>query len=114
LPHWKSFSPDCSYYTGEIPQNPIDFLPETEAFAVEIRSKNDKGPKSLQRMTEKRQDYFAACIKAVWDVDPDGPVVIRLYLAESPESPLEFHRGEMPDAEPILNGWKLPVDSLFD
>ncbi len=64
----------------EIPQNPDDFLPEPPTFAVEIRSKNDKGPKSLQRMAEKRQDYFAAGTKAVWDVDPDGPVVIRLYL----------------------------------
>jgi Uma2 family endonuclease len=43
------------------------------------------------KMAEKRQDYFAAGTKAVWDVDPDGLVVIRLYLAESPESPVEFH-----------------------
>ena len=114
LPHRKSFSPDSSYYTGEIPQNPDDFLPEPPTFAVEIRSKNDKGPKSLQRMAEKRQDYFAAGTKAVWDVDPDGPVVIRLYLAGSPESPLEFRRGEIAHAEPVLSGWKLPVDSLFD
>jgi Uma2 family endonuclease len=65
-------------------------------------------------MAEKRQDYFAAGTKAVWDVDPDGPVVIRLYLAESPESPVEFHRGDVAHAEPILNGWELSVESLFD
>ncbi len=43
LPHRKSFSPDSSYYTGEIPQNPDDFLPEPPTFAVEIRSKMTRG-----------------------------------------------------------------------
>ena len=66
------------------------------------------------KMAEKRQDYFAAGTKAVWDVDPDGLVVIRLYLEGSPESPLEFRRGEIAHAEPVLSGWKLSVDSLFD
>ena len=114
LPNRKSFSPDCGFYLGEKPRNRQKFLPEPPLFAVEIRSENDYGRMAELKMAEKRQDYFAAGTKAVWDVDPDGPVVIRLYLEGSPESPVDFHRGEIAHAEPILNGWSIPVDEILD
>ena len=114
LPDRKSFSPDASFYDDRKPRSGRKFLPEPPLFAVEIRSENDYGRMAELKMAEKRQDYFAAGTKAVWDVDPDGPVVIRLYLEGSPESPLEFCRGEIAHAEPILNGWSIPVDEILD
>ncbi|MFM7128711.1 MAG: Uma2 family endonuclease, partial [bacterium] len=86
LPHRQSFSPDCSYYTGPLPRSGHQFLPEPPIFAVEIRSANDYGPAVEKAMAEKRADYFAAGTLAVWDVDPDGPAIVRLYLHTQPEN----------------------------
>ena len=114
LPGRKSFSPDCSYYTGHLPRSGHQFLPEPPLFAVEIRSENDYGPRAEKAMADKRADYFAAGTKAVWDVDPEGPVFVRLYLSENPEAAIEFHSGEVAHAGAVLPGWELPVDEIRD
>ena len=114
LPHRQSLSPDCGFYTGAFPENEADFLPQAPLFAVEIRSKNDYGPRAEKAMAAKRADYFAAGTKAVWDVDPDGPVFVRLYLAHQPETAIEFHKSDDAHAEPVLPGWRLAVHDMIE
>ena len=113
LPGRKSFSPDVAWYVGPLPANRKRFLPESPAFAVEIRSENDYGPTAETAMASKRADYFAAGTRAVWEVDSEGPVIVRLYLASDPDTPVEFRRGEVAHAEPVLPGWRLPVDDIL-
>jgi len=112
LPHRKSFSPDAGYYDGPIPNRPSDFLTEAAVFADEIRSKFDHGQAAETAMAAKRADYFAAGTRAVWDVNADGPAVVRLYMASNPETPVEFHRGDIAHSEAVLPGWRLPVDDI--
>ena len=114
LPHRQSFCPDASFYTGPMPDHPDAFLPEPPIFAVEIRSANDYGPAAELKMAEKRADYFAAGTKAVWDVDPEGPVFVRLYLLDQPLNAIEFKLGEVAHAEPVLPGWRLNVNEITD
>ena len=112
LPNRQSFSPDASYYIGPAPD--MDFVPLPPAFAAEVRSKGDYGPRAERDMAEKRADYFAAGTKVVWDVDLLDEAVIRKYLPASPTTPAAvFRRGETADAEPAVPGWRLPVDDLF-
>lgn len=112
LPHRKSFSPDAGFYDGPLPIDPDDFLPFPPLFAVEIRSKKDYGPAAEFAMAAKRADYFAAGTKAVWDVDAEGPEIVRLYLASNLAGPIAFRKGEIANAEPVLPGWRLPVDDI--
>ena len=114
LPHRQSFCPDVSYYSGPIPNDEDAFLPSPPEFAVEIRSKNDYGPKTEKALVAKRADYFASGTKAVWDVDPDGPVFVRLYLAHQPETAIEFYKSDAAHAEPVLPGWRLAVVTILD
>jgi Uma2 family endonuclease len=112
LPHRKSFSPDAAFYTG--PASGMKFFPQAPAFAVEVRSAGDYGPKAEARMAAKRADYFAAGTLVVWDVDLRSEEVVRAYHATDPEQPRIFRRGEIADAEPAVPGWRMPVDDLFE
>ena len=112
LPRRQSFSPDTAFYVG--PNPGMDFYEGAPLFAVEVRSENDYGLAAEIKMATKRDEYFAAGTKVVWDVDTDSDTVIRKYTAEAPDAPTEFRRGEVADAEPALPGWTLPVDALFD
>jgi Uma2 family endonuclease len=112
LPNRKSFSPDAGYYIG--PRTGMRFFEGAPAFAVEVRSESDRGPIAEREMAEKREDYFAAGPRVVWDVDLLSEDVVRKYSAESPETPVRFRRGERADAEPAVPGWQMPVDDLFD
>jgi Uma2 family endonuclease len=67
LPHRQSFGPDAAFYFG--PDPGMRFYEGAPAFAVEVRSKNDYGPKAERHMAAKRADYFAAGTLVVWDVD---------------------------------------------
>jgi Uma2 family endonuclease len=110
LPNRRSFSPDCSYYTG--PRAGMDFLPQPPVFAVEVRStRNDVA--SERRMTQKRADYFAAGTQVVWDVDLDSNDTIRVYRYDNPEMPTVRRRGETAEAEPAVPGWTFAVDELW-
>ena len=60
LPGRSSFSPDAAWYTGPTDEDEMDFLTGAPAFAVEVRSKGDYGPKAEQAISEKIRDYFAA------------------------------------------------------
>lgn len=111
LPHRKSFSPDAAFYVG----TPVaaKFLEGAPLFAVEIRSEGDYGPTAENGLAKKRADYFAAGTRIVWDADVLRDELIRSYSAEGPKEPRIFRRGEIADAEPVLPGWRMPVDDLF-
>ncbi|HEU5118226.1 MAG TPA: Uma2 family endonuclease [Isosphaeraceae bacterium] len=108
----QSFSPDASYFLGELPSDEMDFLQGPPTFAVEVRSKGDYGASAEAEMAAKRADYFEAGTLVVWDVDPKEEWV-RSYRADSPNQPTLFHRGQVADAEPAVPGWRLSLDELF-
>lgn len=112
-PGRDSFSPDAAWYTGPLGEDEMDFLPGAPAFAVEVRSKGDYGPKAEREIREKIQDYFAAGTSVVWDVDTRGMDVVKVYRATAPEAPTTYRRGDVAEAEPAVPGWTMPVDSLF-
>jgi len=105
-----SFSPDAAYYFGDIT---MGFFEGAPAFAVEVRSEGDYGPRAERAMAQKRADYFAAGTKVVWDVDLLSPDVIKKYCAQDPDGAVVFRRGDMANAEPAVPGWTMPVDDLF-
>ncbi len=112
LPKRKSFSPDAAFFTGK--RAGMGFFEGAPQFAVEVRSENDYGKQAERKIAEKRDEYFAAGTQIVWDVDLLGDEVIKSYSADDPDHPRIFRRGEIADAEPILSGWRMPVDELFD
>ncbi|HEV2972461.1 MAG TPA: Uma2 family endonuclease [Pirellulales bacterium] len=110
LPDRKSFCPDAAYHVGRLSMKFIDGAP---VFAVEVRSEGDYGPAAERELDEKRADYFAAGTKVVWDVDLNGPDVVRVYRADDSRLPTTYHRGQLAEAEPAVPGWTMPVDDLF-
>ncbi len=113
LPNRRSFSPDAAWYTGQLPANLMKFLPEAPAFAVEVRSEGDYGPKAERDIADKIADYFAAGTLVVWDVDLQGQNVITKHSAIDTNNPTIFKRGSTADAEPAVPDWTMPVDVLF-
>ena len=113
LPGRGSFSPDAAWYTGAVGEDEMDFLPGVPAFAAEVRSKGDYGPKAEREIREKIQDYFAAGTLVVWDVDTRGADVVKVYRAAAPELPTIYRRGDIAEAEPAVPGWTMSVDELF-
>lgn len=112
LPHRKSFCPDAAYHTG--PRTGMKFLSQAPDFAAEVRSGGDYGPGAEREMARKRTDYFAAGTKVVWDVNLLSDDVVRVYRADSPDTPTIYRRGETAEAEPAVPGWTMPVDELFE
>ena len=111
LPHRESLSPDAAFYIGSIPG--MKFFESAPAFAAEVRSEHDYGPRAEKEIRKKRDDYFAAGTVVVWDVDLIGEDLIRVYRVGEPEEPTIYRRGEIAQAEPAVPGWKMPVDDLF-
>jgi Uma2 family endonuclease len=83
-------------------------------FAVEVRSENDYGEKAEKAIKQKRDDYFAAGTKVVWDVDLLSKDVIKSYAFDNPDHPKIYKHGEIANAEPVLPNWEIAVDELFD
>lgn len=110
LPRRRSFSPDAAFATQPVTDHFVDGAP---VFAVEVRSQDDSGPAAERAMAEKRADYFAAGTQVVWDVDPIGDQIVRVYRAGEPATPTVYRRGEIAEAEPALPGWSMSVDDLF-
>lgn len=110
LPNRKSFSPDASFYIGNIT---MKFFEGAPIFAVEVRSEGDYGAKAELAMAKKRSEYFAAGTEVVWDVDLLSDDVVRVYRASDPENAQVYRRGEMAEAEPAVPGWTMAVDALF-
>jgi hypothetical protein len=59
----------------------MKFLEGAPAFAAEVRSENDYGPKAEQEMADKRRDYFAAGALVVGDVGLLSDEVVSMCLA---------------------------------
>jgi Uma2 family endonuclease len=110
LPHRRSFSPDVAFHLGPLT---MEFIEGAPVFAVEVRSKSERGPRAERAMAAKRADYFAAGTLVVWDVDLLAEDVVRSYRASEPERPTIYRRGETASAEPALPGWSMAVDELF-
>lgn len=108
----ESFSPDASYHVGPFPADEWKFIEGAPTFAAEVRSEGDYGPVAEAHIADKRDDYFIAGTRVVWDVDPDAETVT-VCRATDPDHPTVFRRGDVADAEPAVPGWRLPVDSLF-
>ena len=111
LPNRSSFSPDAAYYMGK--PTGMKFFEEAPAFAVEVRSEGDYGPRAEKEITQKRADYFAAGTLCVWDVDLLSPDAIKAYFADDPQNPIIFRRGGKANAGQAVPGWQMPVDDLF-
>ncbi len=107
LPHRQSFSPDAAYYVG--PPARFEPFPVPPVFAVEIRSRDDYGPRAEVRLADKRHDYFAAGTLVVWDIDLRSPQVVRVYRSSHPEEPTIYRDNEQAEAEPALPGWSVRV-----
>ena len=112
LPRRKSFSPDAAFYTG--PPTGMKFLEGAPAFAAEVRSENDYGPKAEREIARKIADYFAAGTQVVWDVDLLGQDTVKVFRASDPDNPTVYRRGDTAEAEPAVPGWTMPVDDLFE
>ncbi|MDR3636137.1 MAG: Uma2 family endonuclease [Isosphaeraceae bacterium] len=108
----QSFSPDASFYLGTIPPDSMRFVTGPPDFDVEVRSENDYGDAAESALAAKRDDYFAAGTKVVWDVDPIAGLV-RVYRPSAPGVPVTFGRGDWADAEPVLSGWRVALDWIF-
>jgi Uma2 family endonuclease len=111
LPNRRSFSPDTSYFLGEL--NGGKFLEGAPIFAVEVRSESDYGPSAEQKMADKRADYFAAGTLVVWDVDVLHNQVIYVYRANDPQNPTPYRKNEIAEAEPALPEWTMPVNDCL-
>ena len=109
----QSFSPDASYYYGPLPSNPMRFIEGPPTLAVEVRSEGDYTPSAEREMAAKRRDYFEAGTSIVWDVDPIAET-IKAYRPTSPEVPTVYARGQAAEAEPVVPGWRVEVDWVFD
>ncbi len=110
LPNRRSFSPDAAFYKGELRGGL--FLEGAPAFAVEVRSTDDYGPKAEARMAQKRADYFAAGTLVVWDVDVLREKLVRVYRAGDTENPTVYRSGETAEAEPAVPGWTMALDEI--
>ena len=111
LPNRQSFSPDAGYYIGQPPT--MRFYNGAPVFAVEVRSENDYGVRAERDMADKRTDYFAAGTEVVWDVDLQGPDVVKKYTIGQPNIPTVYRRGDTADALPALPDWSMLVNDLF-
>ncbi len=74
--------------------------------AVEVLSRSN----TPAEMARKRQDYFAAGVRLVWQIDPDARTVA-VYSA--PEPPTVLAEADTLDGGAVLPGFMLPLRDLF-
>jgi Uma2 family endonuclease len=102
--------PDVSFISWEqlpgrrVPEEPIpDLYPD---LAVEVLSESN----TSQEMAIKRQEYFGAGTRLVWQIDP------RTRTAEvftSSNQSTNLDRTGVLDGAPVLPGFQLPLADLF-
>src|SRR5262245_3614894 len=96
---------DWSRVPGRVmPSKPIPRLAPN--LAVEILSDCN----TPAEMAAKRQDYFAAGVELVWEVDPDKRTVA-VYV--TPAGCVTLGLVDVLDGGPVLPGFRLPVADLF-
>ena len=87
-----------------MPTEPIpDLAPD---LAVEVLSVGN----TLGEMARKRQDYFAAGLHLVWQVDPRTRTV---EVFTAPDQSTILHETHILDGGTVLPGLTLPLPELF-
>ncbi len=107
----ESFCPDASYYDGPLPKNLMKFIDGPPTFAAAARSECDYRPGAEEQMAAKRDDYFRAGTKVVWDVDTVNEIIY-VYRASHPTNPTTYRRGDQAEAEPAVPGWRVSMAEL--
>lgn len=110
----ESFCPDAAFVLDTTRPRTMRFLDGPPDLAIEVRSEGDYGPAAEQEMADKRQDYFQAGTRLVWDVDPIAECITLYSASGSATTGTTFHRGQTANAEPVLPGWTVDVHALFD
>jgi Uma2 family endonuclease len=102
--------PDVAFFSWErfpqrqIPQEPIpDLFPD---LAIEVLSESN----TKAEMHRKRQDYFTAGTKLVWEVDPKTRTVA---VYTDPEKATVLGENDVLDGGHVLPGFSLPLRDLF-
>src|SRR5262245_47671757 len=102
--------PDVAFFSWDRlpnrrrPAEPIPTL--APDLAVEVLSRSN----TATEMRLKRQDYFAASVSLVWEVDPDARTV-SVYTA--PDGPVVLTEADVLDGRAVLQGFTLRVRDLF-
>jgi Uma2 family endonuclease len=103
--------PDVAYFSWQrfperrVPRVAVlDLAPD---LAVEILSPSN----TAAEMARKRDEYFRAGTRLVWEIEPQLQQV-RVYSAA--EVFTAFHAGDTLPGEPVLPGFSLLVQELFD
>jgi Uma2 family endonuclease len=87
-----------------VPTEPIpDLAPD---LAVEVLSAGN----TPGEMARKRQDYFAAGVQLVWQIDPSTRTV---EVFTAPEQSTLLHEMQTLDGGTVLPGFALPLHELF-
>jgi Uma2 family endonuclease len=103
--------PDVAFFSWEHlpgrqrPREPIPTL--APDLAIEILSRSN----TPEEMRLKREDYFRAGVRLVWEVDPAGRTV-QVYTAPEPAAAL-LTEADTLDGSPVLSGFTLPLRELF-
>ena len=88
-----------------MPTEPIpDLAPD---LAVEVLSAGN----TPGEMARKRQDYFAAGVRVVWEVNPNTRTV---EMFTTPDHSTVLHEAQTLDGGMVLPGFTLPLQELFD
>lgn len=89
---------------GVVPDQPM--LRLAPALAVEVLSPGN----TREEMDRKLQDYFAAGVRLVWNVDPEARAVT-VYTA--PDRSCVLAEDQTLDGGDVLPGFTLPLRKLF-
>jgi Uma2 family endonuclease len=84
--------------------NAWDVVPD---LAVEVISPYDRANEQLKKVLE----YFEAGVRLVWVVFPEWRVI---HVYESPTQIRVLTEADTLDGGPVLPGFQLPLDRLFD
>lgn len=86
------------------PTSPVPRL--SPNLAVEVLSRSN----TPGEMAAKRQDYFAAGVELVWEIDPDARTVVAYA---SPTDSTTLRANDILDGGTVLPGFTLPLQDLF-
>ena len=74
--------------------------------AVEVLSAGN----TAREMARKRQEYFAAGVQVVWQVDPNARTV---EVFTAPDQSTVLHEAQTLEGGTVLPGFTLPLQELF-
>ena len=87
-----------------VPAEPIpDLAPD---LAVEVLSAGN----TATEMARKRQDYFAAGVQVVWEVNPNTRTV---EVFTAPDRSTVLHEAQILEGGIVLPGFTVPLQELF-